>query len=220
MSTTSQLFANRINCLKSTGPRTIEGKLISSRNGVSHGLSSVGNPVLAHEDRDAYNALLKSLQSEHSPATEHEEYLVTQMAGARWRADRAERIEQLIYEGVDFNDASNTHPDFRIAKIMLEKAGDPIDRLERHKARLESTYLRFSRELRATQKANKEPTAQKLAEAKYNIFMKSFLEHNYNGPALNKIQSEADFDGEEEENDELPTTSVATKANNGHRLPR
>jgi hypothetical protein len=35
-----QLIANRNNCLKSTGPRTLGGKIIASRNTVRHGLLS------------------------------------------------------------------------------------------------------------------------------------------------------------------------------------
>src|ERR1700688_4310927 len=75
MSTTAQVLANRENSLKSTGPRTPEGKLITSRNGISHGLTSAGDPVLPHEDRNAFSALLRSYRSDFSPTTEHENFL-------------------------------------------------------------------------------------------------------------------------------------------------
>src|SRR5260370_24941639 len=92
MATTAQVFANRENSKLSTGPRTPEGKAASSPNAKTHGLSAA-DPVLPHEDRTQFNALLERYQSEFEPASTHEEFLVSQMAGARWKLDRPEPIE-------------------------------------------------------------------------------------------------------------------------------
>ena len=90
MATAAQIFANRENSKHSTGPRTPEGKSAFSPNAKTHGLSAA-DPVLPHEDRDEYNALLQRYTSEFEPATAHEEFLLSQMTGARWKLDRLER---------------------------------------------------------------------------------------------------------------------------------
>ena len=179
MSTTAQVLANRENSLKSTGPRTPEGKLATSRNGISHGLSSAGDPVLPHEDRAAFNELLQRYKSEFSPATGHEEFLVSEMAGARWRLERAGRIESAMLEdSIDFSDASTATPETQMAKAMMQKEGDPFARMDRHRANLERTYHRCAREIRATKKAQREPTAQKLADAKYGKLLLKLLQQD------------------------------------------
>ena len=179
MSSTAQVLANRENSLKSTGPRTPEGKLATSRNGISHGLSSAGDPVLPHEDRSAFDALLQHYKSDFSPSTGHEEFLVTEMVGARWRLERAGRIESVMLEDiVDFSDASPITPEIQMAKAMMQKEGDPFARMDRHRANLERTYHRCARELRAAKKAQREPTAQKLADAKYEKLLLKLVQQD------------------------------------------
>ena len=41
--------ANRVNALKSTGPKTAEGKAVSSRNATKHGLTAQSAVVLEEE---------------------------------------------------------------------------------------------------------------------------------------------------------------------------
>src|ERR1700692_3242095 len=96
MSTTAQILANRQNSLLSTGPCSASGKIASAKNAISHGLSSTGDPVLSHEDRTQFNALLERYKLDFSPTTGHEEFLVVNMVGARWRLERAGRIETAI----------------------------------------------------------------------------------------------------------------------------
>ena len=188
MSTTAQVVANRENSLKSTGPRTPEGKLITSRNGISHGLSSAGDPVLPHEDRNAFNALLKSYRSEFSPATEHESFLVTELVGARWRLDRAGRIESAMLEDiVDPSNATST-PEMKMAKAMMQNGGDPFARMDRHRANIERNYHRCARELRAAKKANIGQTAQQLAEEKYGKLLDKLIEQQ-RSPVINRPTS-------------------------------
>ena len=88
MSSTEQILANRQNSLLSTGPTSESGKIASARNAISHGLSSTGDPVLPHEDRAQFNALLDRYKLDFSPSNGHEEFLVVIMVGARWRLER------------------------------------------------------------------------------------------------------------------------------------
>ena len=176
MSSTAQVLSNRENSLKSTGPRTPEGKLPASRNGISHGLTAAGDPVLPHEDRTAFNSLLKRYKSDFTPATEHESFLVTEMVGARWRLDRAGRIESAMLEDiVDPSNATST-PEMKMAKAMMQNGGDPFARMDRHRANLERSYHRCARELRAAKKANIGQTAQHLAEEKYCKLLDKLIE--------------------------------------------
>src|ERR1700736_1232259 len=97
MSSTAQILANRENSVKSTGPSSESGKLASSKNAISHGLSSTGDPVLPHEDRRQFDALLDRYKLDFSPSPGHEEFLVVTMVSARWRLERADRIENSIF---------------------------------------------------------------------------------------------------------------------------
>jgi hypothetical protein len=157
MSTTAQVLANRINSALSTGPKTDDGKAASSRNATSHGLSAA-DPVLPHEDSNEFNALLERYKSENSPATAHEEFLVAQMAGARWKLDRVERIENLLFANLVDPSGGLSTPEAIIAQAMLQKdLGAGVARLDRYRANLERTYFRCARELRAAKKLQNEP---------------------------------------------------------------
>jgi len=155
MASTAQIFANRENSKLSTGPRTPEGKAASSPNAKTHGLSAA-DPVLPHEDRNKFNALLERYQSEFAPATAHEEFPVSQMTGARWKLDRAERIETAMFAALDSpNDPATTEA--LMAQAFMDKdTGSGLARLDRYRANLERTYHRCARELRATRKEQTE----------------------------------------------------------------
>jgi hypothetical protein len=162
MSTSAQILANRENSKLSTGPRTPDGKAASSLNHVVHGLAAV-DPVLPHEDRNQFNALLEQYKSEWAPITSHQQFLVAQMAGARWKLDRAERIEIAMFGNLEASD----NPEAMMAKAMTDKeSGAGFDRLQRYRAGLERTYHRCIRELRASQKAQNEANSQQMAENK------------------------------------------------------
>jgi hypothetical protein len=146
-----------MNSALSTGPKTDDGKAASSRNATSHGLSAA-DPVLPHEDSNEFNALLERYKSENSPATAHEEFLVAQMAGARWKLDRVERIETLLFSNLVDPSGGLATPEAIIARAMLQKdLGAGVARLDRYRANLERTYFRCARELRAAKKLQNEP---------------------------------------------------------------
>src|SRR6202051_642852 len=100
MASAAQTFANRENSKFSTGPRTPDGKAASSRNSRTHGFSAA-DPVLPHEDRNQFNALLERYQSDFAPTTAHEEFLVSQMTGASWKLNRLERIEVAMFAALE-----------------------------------------------------------------------------------------------------------------------
>jgi hypothetical protein len=92
MATIKQLHANRLNALKSTGPRTEEGKLKSRLNAVRHGLTAE-TVIPALEDTADYQAFEQKIVADYSPTTATEQELVARLASVLWRLRRSTRIE-------------------------------------------------------------------------------------------------------------------------------
>lgn len=84
--------SNRRNALRSTGPRTPEGKAKSSRNALRHGLLS-REAVLQTESLQDFKRLRETLGDELAPVGELEELLVDRIAGAAWRLRRVIKAE-------------------------------------------------------------------------------------------------------------------------------
>jgi len=96
-----------------TGPRTSEGKSVSSMNAMSHGLTS-SKVVLPGEDSADFQHLRRSLLREHRPSTPTETLLVEEMAQAHWRLDRVRRRQDQAFE-------SET-PDAKLLSVLLRYA--------------------------------------------------------------------------------------------------
>jgi hypothetical protein len=88
-----QLEANRQNALKSTGPKTPEGKALVALNPIKHGLLSK-EVLLAHEDENSLVELGKRLRHQLAPVGELEIMLVDRIIAAIWRLRRILRIEK------------------------------------------------------------------------------------------------------------------------------
>jgi hypothetical protein len=80
----------------STGPRTPEGKAVSSRNALRHGLTAAAL-ILPWENQADFDHLLNQLNIEHNPKTVTETMFVHEMAEQWWRLQRA-RNEQHSHE--------------------------------------------------------------------------------------------------------------------------
>ena len=92
MSTPAQINANQANAEHSTGPKTEQGKAVSSLNNFRHGLAGVQFSVLPGESEEAYQALLTGLYEEHQPGTFTEKMLVEKLAQHFWLSQRAQRL--------------------------------------------------------------------------------------------------------------------------------
>jgi hypothetical protein len=91
-----QVQANRRNALKSTGPKTQEGKDVARYNAVKHGLLSQ-EVLLPDEDEAAFRELGERLRAELQPAGELEGMLVDRIIAAYWRLRRLGRVEAGIF---------------------------------------------------------------------------------------------------------------------------
>jgi hypothetical protein len=92
MTSPRQFEANRINALKSTGPRTLEGKRASRRNALRHGLTAE-TLIEPLEDAESYRAFESAIFTEYLPETPVEKELVHRLASLFWRLRRATSIE-------------------------------------------------------------------------------------------------------------------------------
>jgi hypothetical protein len=88
--------ANRRNALRSTGPKTPEGKAAVRLNALKHGLLS-REILLPGEDEEALRELGERLRAELQPVGELENLLVDRIIAAYWRLRRLGRVEAGIF---------------------------------------------------------------------------------------------------------------------------
>jgi len=91
MATQAQATANLANAQFSTGPRTGEGKKVSSRNAVTHGLFSQ-MIVLKDENQAEFDAFREGIFRNLEPANLFESTLVDEIINALWRIRRIDRL--------------------------------------------------------------------------------------------------------------------------------
>ena len=92
MASQPQIIANQKNAALSTGPTSVEGKAVSSRNAMKFGFTSQ-QVVLPYEDAAQFEAMHASLTRELKPGTDIECMLVDEMAAAQWRQRRIEIVQ-------------------------------------------------------------------------------------------------------------------------------
>ena len=92
MTTKKQIEANRQNATKSTGPKTPEGKTLSSTNATKHGLLSK-QVLLPSESEEEFEELSQGLREDLKPVGALETRLVEDIAADFWRLSRIRRIE-------------------------------------------------------------------------------------------------------------------------------
>ena len=142
--------ANRTNALKSTGPKTADGKARVRRNALKHGLLA-GNAVIldgdGKEDPNEFAALLEDVVTAAAPEGPLEEMLVERIAVSYWRLRRASRYEMgLIRAQLDtyrttFYDRSDVismrHTDTEIQQ-RIDAHKNQIQRWDDEKAQLQA----------------------------------------------------------------------------------
>jgi hypothetical protein len=139
---TARAEINRANAQHSTGPRTSEGKLASSRNSLRHGLASA-QLIIPGEDPVAFDALLAALMDEHQPANPTEDILVQEIARSYWLTQRAIRFQNQCFtaDGVDqkrlalFLRYQTTHERafHKALKVLIQlKKGRPVGFVSQH----------------------------------------------------------------------------------------
>lgn len=96
MATLRQIQANRRNALRSTGPKTPQGKAVVRLNALTHGMCAA-DAVLPGEDEQDLHQLAKAFHAAMLPAGPAEQSLVRQMVLACWKLRRHDRVETAGY---------------------------------------------------------------------------------------------------------------------------
>jgi hypothetical protein len=106
MSTESQTLANRLNALKSTGPRTIEGKTTVSQNAVKHGLLAESDVITSESEAD-FDQYRQQLLDELSPVSPMESMLAERIVTLSWRLKRAGRFQNQAIDVLNSNQTND-----------------------------------------------------------------------------------------------------------------
>src|SRR5258707_8144995 len=131
----ARLAANAANAQHSTGPRTPEGQARSSQNARTHGLTA-RDLVIAPDEREEFEELRNDYQTAVKPQDGIQQSLFEELVGAAWNLRRVRRKEVELCSNTALEDEE------------LEKK---LDRLARHKTRIERTFHRSLKELKALQ---------------------------------------------------------------------
>src|SRR5438552_11359672 len=97
MTSYRQIEANRRNALKSTGPKTPEGKQRSRCNAVRHGLTAE-TVIGALEDAEDYKAFEAAITADYDAQSAVQRELVLRLASLLWRLRRATTMETGLFE--------------------------------------------------------------------------------------------------------------------------
>jgi hypothetical protein len=151
-----RLRANRLNALKSTGPRTAEGKARSSRNALKHGMFT-RKLLLPGESQVELRELHLALLEEYKPKTVSQQFLVERVLAGMWRMRRMSGAETALYL-LHHKWLSKNKPDAErepmqgdrdgaglLAGIMIKQDAGLVS-LHRYEKRLEGTIHRAMRE--------------------------------------------------------------------------
>jgi hypothetical protein len=144
MATEAQIRANRANALKSTGPRSVEGKAVTRFNALKHGLDAA-SVVFPGENPAAYDFMVATYDEELQPQTPTERFHVDSMIQANWQKQRLLRVESELYGDIMRQSGAVT---LAAALQADTPAAKILNRVQRQLAACERDWHRANRELR------------------------------------------------------------------------
>lgn len=179
MATDAQNKANKLNAQKSSGPNTPEGKAVSSRNAMTHGLSA-RHLFIAGEDPREFEALRADLIEGLEPVTTLDAILVDKVAADLWRLLRVPAFEAAMIDWIAYQQhrthdtqlsehcpdqdnrgvfvdsrADGERYEYRLCGRTLEamlSRGDLLTKLARHEAHLARQIRQALEDLRQSKK--------------------------------------------------------------------
>src|SRR4051812_4066300 len=138
-----RIAANRLNCRRSTGPRTLAGKAVVRRNALRHGLDAAPGVLLPGEDPAERDSLVRAYRDDLRPRTPAEEDIVARLAETAWLERRAHAAARAAAE-----EAIAAHGPGTDVLAMEACAGGrgPFLRAEQWNFRLTGRFLRLVRQ--------------------------------------------------------------------------
>jgi hypothetical protein len=100
MSTENQIKANQENSQHSTGPKTEEGKAVSSQNSRTHGLSSA-HLYIPEDQKDEFQALYDTYWNDLRPIGEIQLEYFERIVHAKWNANIARTLHMAALNSGD-----------------------------------------------------------------------------------------------------------------------
>jgi hypothetical protein len=160
MTSDKQIQANRHNALKSTGPKTPEGKAAVRLNARTHGLRS-REILLPGEDEEALRGLGENLRAELQPLGEQENLLMDRIVAAHWRLRRLGRVDAGIFKW-ELSSISARKPDSEtdtatLGLSFIRDANGPnaFSKLFRYETAIERSLYKALHELQRLQAARR-----------------------------------------------------------------
>ena len=127
-SPSARVAANRRNALKSTGPRSEEGKARSRCNALKHGLTAQ-QLVLPTEDAAAFEERRRAWFDAYQPDGPAQQLLIDRAVQASWRLDRCAKAEaarlrdRVRHAADDFERAARDRAEELGRRLLFEPAG-------------------------------------------------------------------------------------------------
>lgn len=152
MASEEQLVANRENA-KLGGVKTLEGKAVSSKNAIRHGILS-NEALLPEEDSEELSYLTQGLMGDLKPQGTLEILLVERIVSSFWRLKRAIRIEAELIENGSLTSQvlASFGREKALGRAFLEDANsDPYTRFTRYETSIERSLYRALHELQRIQ---------------------------------------------------------------------
>ena len=178
MATLRQIEANRLNAQKSTGPRTPQGKAVSSQNALQSGLDAESQFVTG-EDRADFAALQDEYIARFQPLTPEERFQVDTLLRNEWILRRLFRAEAQLWEYHTMRaDRSEGVP---LGEALV--AGNEVfRRLQRRITLAERSYKDAFAELERLQRARRSRVGVQAASEPNPTELGSFLHSSMESP--------------------------------------
>lgn len=144
---TIQLEANQQNAKRSTGPRTDQGKVRSSRNAMKFGIFS-SQVLLPGEDAETYESFRAGMYRRLRPVDELERMLADRVVLAGWKLRRVQAAEAFRYDESREKMSDWERVNGKLAKVppvpgkVVAWHGETFERLTKHEAALERSMYR------------------------------------------------------------------------------
>jgi hypothetical protein len=146
MATDRQIEANRKNALRSTGPKTIEGKAVVSCNAIKHGILT-SKLFVQEQLQEEFSKMREGFYHEFQPKGDLETFLLERIISCAWRLALITQVEAEMYDA---------EVSWAKIKAAFEGSPDSMMTIARYENALERNFYRALAAFKQVQLNNKE----------------------------------------------------------------